>query len=132
MDVKCDLYSFDPKELVGHDFMIIVKDKFAHQYLLGGAGVRRVIKEEILFESPAIKRFQRPHTAMEDVCARVSVHFFFIQVYTEEITPQIVYQKSDIPASAASHTVETPSGIYFYRLKAGGEFVQVRRLLRLK
>ena len=120
-----DFNAVDLEELVGHDFIIIVKDKFAHQYLLGGAGVRRVIKEEILFESPAGHQpVSATPTLQWKTFAPGFPFTFFIQIYTEEITPQIVYQKSDIPANAASHTVETPltPGDYFWVIWCIDEF----------
>lgn len=112
-------------EIVGHDFDIFVKDKFGHTIRVGEAGIKRVIHQEVQFKSPA--NYQQVSRTPELTWKAFDPGFpfyFTLQVYTDEISPQLVWEKTNIPSANTAYTVDTelPVNDYFWVIWCVDEF----------
>jgi len=120
-----DLHLASMDEIIGHDFDLFVVDKFGHTLLVGEAGIRRVIHQEVQFKAPANSEVvsSRPRLTWKPFDPGFPF-YFIIQVYTNEISPQLVWEKSKVPADSTSVTVETTLGAndYFWIIWCVDEF----------
>ena len=96
------------REVVGYDFELKVVDGFGDTFLLGQERVVRVIPDEIAIDSPKNS---------EEVANKVVLKWFYfnpgfnftyhIKIHTDDdITPELVWEKVNIPADSISFTVE--------------------------
>ena len=84
-------------DAIGKIFDIIVKDRLGRTFSIGTSTIKRIIKQEIFFESPA----NGVTVGSKPVCrwSRFLPGFNFkymIQIFTNENTPQLKWEKSDI------------------------------------
>jgi len=120
-----DLQVIKSEELVGHPFEIIVKDFFGRSYPAGAADIQRVLREEIVFISPSGNEVTSPQPVL--TWQKYSTNFSFtlwLQVFTAEITPQLVWGKDQLESITISCTVDQPlpAGEYFWVVWASDEF----------
>jgi hypothetical protein len=101
-----DLKVNNLEELIGEDFRIVVKDRAADEIVVGKSGVKRVIQDEIEFESPAGDQVVSSTPTFIWKRFRPGFPFTFtLEVFTFE---GLVFQKSGLPAASISYTMETP------------------------
>jgi hypothetical protein len=101
-----DLKVNNLEELIGEDFLILVKDRAEDEIVAGKSGIKRVIQEEIEFESPAGD--QQVSSTPTFTWKRFRPGFpvtFTLEIFTFE---GLVFQKSGLPAESISYTMETP------------------------
>ncbi len=113
------------ERLVGHDFLIDVKDIFNHQFIVGRSTIERVIREEIIFISPAGNDTTSVNpTLIWQAFEPGFVFVYQLQVFTSEITPQLIWQKGYLDNNLTSYTGEMnlPPGEYFWVIWAIDEF----------
>jgi hypothetical protein len=101
-DLKVD----NLEELIGEDFLILVKDRAADEIVVGKSGVKRVIQNEIEFESPAGDQVVSPTPTFTWKRFRPGFSFTFtLEIFTFD---GLVFQKNGLPAESISYTMETP------------------------
>jgi hypothetical protein len=120
-----DLQVGKSEELVGHPFEIIVKDIYGRTHHAGTLDFQRVLRDEIIFVSPAGNEVTVPQPIL--TWQNYSVNFSFthwVQVFTAEITPQLVWEKDQLEATKTTWTVDQPltMGEYFWVIWAVDEF----------
>lgn len=104
-----DLNTLEIDEVVGHDFHIKMKDYSFNEYDLGVNDLKRIIKEELRIDSPIGSDTVSATPALK--WRRFSGKYSFtykLQVFTAEITPELVYEREGIHSDSTSHTVDTP------------------------
>lgn len=107
----------DIEIIVGREFNIIVKDKFNDLIEVKREQVSRIIKSEILFESPKDQEIVPPKPTLR--WKRFTPGFVFTyttEIYTNEIDPQLVWQKENISPDDISIPVSDSlsAGNYFW------------------
>ena len=120
----------DLEEAVGREFEIQVKDNSSTVHPVGRGSLKRVIKEEILFDSPANHQGVTATPTLR--WSRFAPGFSFtliVEIYPEEINPQVVYRSTGLGATQVSHTVEQalPPGDYFWVIWCVDEFGNLSR-----
>ena len=113
------------EELVGHNFQIIVKDLFSHKFKLDTGTIERVIRNEVIFQTPAGNEVTSPSPTL--VWERFDPGFNFtylIQIFSAEITPQLVWEKSEIGPDITQYPVDItlPPDEYFWVIWVIDEF----------
>ncbi len=101
-----DLKVNNLEELIGEDFLVVVKDRAADEIVVGKSGIKRVIQDEIEFESPAGD--QQVSSTPTFIWKRFRPGFpftFTLEIFTFE---GLVFQKSGLLAESISYTMETP------------------------
>lgn len=120
-----DLAIGNIEELVGHDFNIRVKDIFGHKFFLGTGTIRRVIREEVLFQSPSGNEITSPSPTLIWQSFTPGFDFSYsLQIYTAEITSQLVWEKEALDADLVNYIVDIvlPPNEYFWVVWAVDEF----------
>ena len=104
-------------DAIGKNFEIVVKDKTGKIFSVGSSTIKRIIKQEILFESPA----NGVTVGAKPVCRwnRFLPGFNFkymVQVYTDETIPQLKWEKQNISKDDIEAIAETSltTGNYFW------------------
>ncbi len=84
-------------DAIGKSFEIIVKDRFGKTFNIGSSTVKRVIRQEILFESPANGVIVGAKPVFRWNRFLPGFNFkYMVQVFTEENTQQLKWEKSNI------------------------------------
>ena len=84
-------------DAIGKTFEIIVKDKFAKTFNLGYSTIKRIIRQEIFFESPA-----NGNTVSSKPVLRWSRFLpgynykYMVQIFSDENSPQLKWEKTNI------------------------------------
>lgn len=112
-----EMHVSDIEIAIGQEFNIIVKDKFADLIKVKSEQVSRIIKSEILFESPKDQEVVSSKPTLR--WKRFIPGFSFTyttEIYTNEVDPQLVWQKENISSQDISITVteSLPAGNYFW------------------
>lgn len=82
---------------IGKSFEIIVKDHLGKIFNIGSSTIKRVIRQEISFESPANGLVVNAKPVFRWNRFLPGFNFkYLVQVYTDENTPKLVWEKSDI------------------------------------
>lgn len=101
-----DLKVNNLEELIGEDFLVVVKDRTADEIVVGKSGVKRVIQDEIEFESPAGDQQVSSTPTFTWKRFRPGFSFTFtLEIFTFE---GLIFQKNGLPAESISYTMETP------------------------
>ncbi len=112
-------------QVIGADFQINVRDKFGRLALAGIGSIKRVIHEEVEFTTPSGYQLvpARPTLNWRSFDPGFNVSFG-IEVYADEIPPQVVWQTSGISGDSTSYTVDRPlpEGDYFWVIWCMDEF----------
>lgn len=117
-----DLKSDDLEELIGQTFLMQVKDNKGDEIEVGRDGIKRVIKEEIEFESPAGGQSVPAMPTFRWRRLQPGFPFtFMLEIFTFEGS---VFQKSGLPEESLDYTLETPlaPGEYFWVVWCVDEF----------
>jgi len=112
-----DLNVENIESLVGYPFKITVRDLFSTIHTIGAGVLQRVIRQEILFETPSGNEITTPNPTL--VWQAYDPGFdisYMVQIFTAEITPLLVWQQSGIDQSVTSLEVSTilPENEYFW------------------
>lgn len=120
-----DLHIDNIEQLVGHYFQIHVKDIFDHHMLVGQSTITRIIRDEVIFLSPAGNDTTSTTPTLTWVTFEPGFSFTYsLQIFTSEITPQLVWEKYKIDSQLSSFVVDTVllPGEYFWVIWAIDEF----------
>lgn len=104
-----DLNTTEPDEIIGHDFHIKMKDYSFNEYELGLNDLKRIIKDEMRIESPIGGDTVSTYPVLK--WRKFSGKFSFsykIQIFTAEITPELVFEKEGISSDSISYVMENP------------------------
>lgn len=120
-----DLQLDDIEKIIGKDFSIIVKDFSNSETVIGNSQIKRVINSDITFTSPANN--DSVSSAPLFTWKRFSAGYTFsyvLEVYTNEIDPQLVQQMSNISSDSISveSTTALAAGDYFWVIWVIDEF----------
>ncbi len=120
-----DLNTTSLDQLIGKDFNIKVQDLDGRIFTIGRSNIKRVIKEEILTDYP--KSNQAVSVPFELRWKRFLPGFdyhYMIQIYTDEVNPEIVWQADDVSSDEISFKVDTtlPGSNFFWVIWAIDEF----------
>jgi hypothetical protein len=120
----------DLSELIGIKFDFIVKDVNGNEYLIGSEKLNRIIKEEMILESP----IDYDSTSSKPILRwrRFIPGFKFkyqVEIYNDEFPPTVVWSKKDIDMDSTSVEVDSnlPSGNYFWVLWCVDQFLNRAR-----
>jgi hypothetical protein len=107
----------DIEMVIGYSFKILVKDVKHNIFEVGQAEVKRIIKSEVLFESP--KDLEVVSSLPTLKWKRFLPGFSFsylVEIYTNETNPQLVWSKENISSNDISADVDSPlsAGNYFW------------------
>ncbi|TSA27220.1 MAG: hypothetical protein D4R68_06000 [Ignavibacteriales bacterium] len=104
-------------DAIGKTFDIIVKDRLGKTFSIGTSTIKRIIKQEILFESPA----NGTTVGSRPVCRwnRFLPGFNFkymVQIYTDETIPKLKWEKQNISKDdiEAITGISLPVGNYYW------------------
>lgn len=107
----------DIEMVVGQEFKILVKDIYNDLIAVGSEQITRIIKSEVLFESPKDLEIVSPTPTLKWKRFKPGFTFTYaVEIYTNEINPQLVWQKDNISSEDISINVDTalPAGNYFW------------------
>ncbi len=112
-------------EVIGKDLFIIVKDEAGKTFEAGSSNVKRIIKQEIVFDSP--KNNETVAASPKLRWNRFTPGFAFeykIQIFTNVVAPDLIFEKEKISSGEINYQVESglPSGEYFWVIWAIDEF----------
>lgn len=102
-----DLHVNNPDEVIGHEFTISVKDKFGKKFNMATVIVKRVIKEEIITESPSSG--EETSAAPTLKWERFDPGFpfrFKAQIYVDETPPTLYWEKDTLNSVLQSLPVD--------------------------
>ena len=106
-----------PEALIGQEFNIWVHDLFSHRILLAQESLKRIVEKEIDFVAPANYKVvpPQPRFVWQDPNPGYS-YTTCLQVYTDEIAPQLIWEQSGIAADSTAYTcdVSLGRGDYFW------------------
>ncbi len=125
-----DLSVDDLSELIGIKFDFIVKDIEGKEYKIGSEKLNRIIKDEIILESPI--NYDSTSSKPTLIWRRFTPGFKFfynVEIYNDEFPPSIVWSKKNIDMDSISVSVDTdlPSGNYFWVLWCVDQFLNRAR-----
>ncbi len=104
-------------DAIGKNFEIVVKDKVSKIFSLGSSTIKRIIKQEILFELPANGVTVGPKPVCRWNRFLPGFNFkYLVQIYTDDIIQQLKWEKSNISKDDIEVVTETslPAGNYFW------------------
>jgi len=120
-----DLNIIQLEEILGYPFDFVVADKFDHNLIIGQMNLVRIIREEIFFNSPSGNDTSsaRPTFVWHEFTPGFQ-HTYLLQIYTADITPQLVWQKDGILQDITEYTIDQDlsPGEYFWVIWAIDEF----------
>jgi len=113
------------EEMVGRPLQLTVTDVFSHETPVGQGQLVRVIHEEILSVSPDGETITGPRPTL--VWQPFTVEFQFrydIEIYTNEVAPQLVWAEQGLDRYQTSFSVDTdlPDAAYFWVIWAIDSF----------
>jgi len=120
-----DLHISTPEAVTGHEFIIIVNDNFGNFLELNRSVVRRIIKEEIEPIGPAGSDLAPPQPRLSWEPFTPGFPFrFMVEIYIDEISPVLVWQKDNIQPSTLFVDVDImlPANDYFWIIWCIDEF----------
>lgn len=102
-----DLHISTAEAVTGHEFIITVKDNFGNLLELNRSVVKRIIKEEIETLEPVGSELTPPQPTLvwQPFTPGFPFHFM-VQVYIDEISPVLVWQKDNIQPATLSVDVD--------------------------
>lgn len=113
------------EQLTGHPLSISIKDIFDNIHMLEISSIKRVIREEVIFISPSGNETTSatPTLSWQKFNPGFS-HTYSLEVFTSEITPQMVWHVESLPDSLSEYTVDVTlmPGEYFWVIWAIDEF----------
>lgn len=120
---QLEIQSID--ETVGKTFIIRVNDKNGKHFDIGSSNIKRIIKEEIEFDSPADN--QLVTVPFNFRWRRFTPGFDFnymIQIYTDEVSPELIWDSSQISKDSISVSFSNAlaAGEYFWVIWCYDEF----------
>lgn len=81
-------------EVIGKDFLIIVQDASERNFNVGRSTIKRIIKEEIIFDQPANNISVSVPFSIKWRRFDPGFDFYFvIQIYTNEVQPELVWER---------------------------------------
>lgn len=125
--IDLQLESLD--EIIGKELSIEVNDRFDNRYSIGNSNLKRIIKQEVETITPKNNEDSVSVTPLL-IWKRFLPGFNFkhkIQVYTNEVSPQLVLEKDNISKNEIDLQIEEPltgsaQGEYFWVIWAIDEF----------
>ena len=103
--------------MVGYNIYIEVKDIFSKQFIVGQDILKRVIRQEVMFKSPSGNEITTPSPDLVWEIFNPGFDFeYSLQIYTAELTPQLVWQKDNLNSDLINYTVDIvlPANEYFW------------------
>ncbi len=104
-------------DAIGKNFDIIVKNRSGRIFSVGTSKIQRIIKQEILFDSPANGITVGPKPVCRWNRFLPGFNFkYMIQIYTDETIPQLKWEKQNISKDdiEAIPEITLPAGDYFW------------------
>ncbi len=116
-------------EIIGKELEIVVKDRLANKFTVAESNLKRIIRQEVQTRSPInnedsvsvtpLLNWERFEPGFE--------HSYLIQIRTNDIAKNLVWQKSNIPSDSVRVQVNAPlsgntNGEYFWEIWAIDEF----------
>ncbi len=84
-------------EGIGKIFNIIVKDKQKRIFNIGSSTIKRIIKQEVLPETPSNKQIVGSIPTLRWTRFLPGFNFhYMVQIYTDEVSPVLIWQKDNI------------------------------------
>jgi hypothetical protein len=104
-----DLHTTKADEAVGQNFSILIKDIASRIYEVKTGSIKRIIRDEITIDKPlgGDTTETKPLLSWKPFEGEFT-HSFFIQIFTYESIPQLVWEKENISSDSLSVRVDTP------------------------
>jgi len=98
-----------PDEIIGHSFVLRVKDLQGRQMDLAQTQVERIIREEVDLKSPAGNEVVSTMPTLRWQPLNLDYHFSYtVEVRTNEVDPQLVWFKKGLAPTTSSIEVDQP------------------------
>lgn len=113
--VSLNVISMD--EAIGKNFDIVVKDKKGKNFIVGSTTIKRIIKQELFPESPVNGQAVGNQPTLRWTRFLPGFNFkYMIQIYADQISPILVWQKENVSKDDIEKVVDTPLplGNYFW------------------
>lgn len=105
------------EKIIGTSFEFVAVDKNKKEFIVGSSGITRIISEQISCRYPLNNQSVNTNFYLEWVRFEPGFNFTYTtQIYTNELTPKLVWQKENISSNDIKITpsVKLPSGSYFW------------------
>lgn len=120
------------RDLTGREFSVVIKEKTGHEITSGLGSVKRIIEEEPVLTFPVngqnLSSAQQLSFQWQAYTPGFG-HSFFLEIYTDEITPQLILKSPSVSSGIFSYAPEItlPPGDYFWVLYAQDNFGNLAR-----
>ncbi|MBI5731101.1 MAG: hypothetical protein HY963_08190 [Ignavibacteriales bacterium] len=104
-------------DAIGKNFDIIIRNRSGRIFSVGSSTIQRIIKQEILFDSPANGITVGPKPVCRWNRFLPGFNFkYMIQIYTDETIPQLKWEKQNISKDdiEAIPEITLPAGDYYW------------------
>ena len=117
------------EELIGKELEIVVKDKNRNKFTVAKSNLKRIISQVVQVRSPIDKQDSVSVTPNLQ-WSKFSGKFRFtyhVQVFTDEVIQQLIWEKTEIPADSIQVKVDVPisgnpANEYYWVISAVDEF----------
>lgn len=112
-----DLNLLSIDEAIGKDFEIVVKDRRKQTFNVGVSSIKRIIKQEVLPESPLNKQIVGTKPTLRWKRFLPGFNFkYMVQIYTDEIPQVLIWEKQNISKDDVQTvpTIDLIPGDYFW------------------
>jgi hypothetical protein len=104
---------------VGQNFDIVAKDKQKGLYTIGSSNIKRIIKQEVIIDSPLNKQIVGVKPVLKWKRFLPGFNFkYMIRIYTDAVTPALVWQKQNISKDDIQGVVDSNlnAGEYYWEI----------------
>jgi len=114
-EAELGVFAFD--EIIGTEFHILAEDSKGKLFDIGDKQVKRVIKEEIIFETPKNNNETNNPVVLSWNSFQPGFSFTYnIEIYSIDLPPVLIWHHEGIPEAEINYTVtaQLPSGQYYW------------------
>jgi len=123
LSAELNLISLD--EAIGQNFEIKVKDRFNRIFNVGGTNIKRIIRQEVIPESPINKSVVGSKPILRWSRFQPGYNFYYhIQIFTDEVSPILIWQKNNISKEDIEIVadINIPPGEYYWLISSIDDF----------
>ena len=115
--IQSDLNLTSMEEAIGKTFYIVVKDANNKSFTIGSSNIKRIINDIIDLDSPVNSITVNSLPTLKWIRLRPGFKLhYWVQVYTNDVSPILMWDKDNVTEEEFQATVDTPlsTGDYFW------------------
>lgn len=115
--IQSDLNLTSMEEAIGKTFYIVVKDANNKSFTIGSSNIKRIINDIIDLDSPVNSVTVNSLPTLKWIRLRPGFKLhYWVQVYTNDVSPILMWDKDNVTEEEFQATVDTPlsTGDYFW------------------